>query len=232
MAAALLVALAGCSGGPTGAAVSDTTPSTVAGSPSTTALVTTTVPLPDLASSASPDFAAACRDERPTALVVGDSVLQGAQSELHAPLRERFDVTYDALRDRPTATGSRIVDRTAADDRQVLIVGLGLNDGPGVFEDDAYELLDNASGSELILWMTLPDARSHYPEVNEVLEDMSRDHPELELVEWGERADDDGEMTGGDGIHLTGEGDAALTELILSHLDDWLAVVPVCGDGN
>ena len=104
---------------------------------------------------------------RPTrVLVLGDSVMKGAEASVIAALPGR-EVVFDSEVSRSTGAGAAVIGQRGAD-WDVAVVLLGHNDGgsPGAYQPAARRTLDQLRVVPYVSWLTIHEVRPYYPDVN------------------------------------------------------------------
>lgn len=141
-------------------------------------------------------------------LVIGDSIILGTQGNIAADLPD-WDVVFDAAVSRSTDAGLAAL-AAHGTDFSVVVVALGANDGetPGVFTPRVAALLDALAGVPHVVWLTVHEARPYYARTNAIIRDQVARHPNAIAADWN-AAVRPGDV-GGDGLHLTGQGAAAM----------------------
>lgn len=157
---------------------------------------------------------------RPTrVLVLGDSVIKGAESAVIAGLPGR-EVVFDAEVNRSTGTGADIVAQRGAD-WDVAVVLLGHNDGgsPGVFQPAARSIIDQLRDVPYVSWLTIHEVRPYYPDVNHYVAGLQSEYPNLHVGDWNAIAAAHPEGLSGDGLHLNGTGASLMAGLVTEQVE-------------
>ena len=171
--------------------------------------------LPD-AAPATPTFP----PKRPTrVLVLGDSVMKGAEASVLASLPGR-EVVFDAEVNRSTGTGADIVAQRGGD-WDVVVVFLGHNDGgsPGVFQPAARRILDQLRDVPYVSWLSIHEVRPYYPGVNQFVAGLQQEYPNLHVGDWNAVANAHPEGVSGDGLHLNGTGADLMAGLVVDQVE-------------
>jgi hypothetical protein len=159
-------------------------------------------------------------------VVVTDSVAAGAGGPLGAALEDRgWDVTVDAVGSRTTLSGADAVGGGSID---TLVISLGANDGgnPETFRTRVDAVLDRARDVRRVYWLTIHEVRGYYVAANEILRDASEREPSLTILDWNALASDRPDLTAPGGLHLTGAGVEAMTQLVTDAVTADRAAVP------
>ncbi len=148
--------------------------------------------------------AATIGPDRPSVLVIGDSIILGTHGNIAANLPD-WNVVFDAAVSRSTADGLDVLAEHGTG-FSVVVVALGANDGetPGVFAPRVAALLDALAAVPHVVWLTIHEARPYYAAANAIIRDQVARHPNAIVGDWNAaiRAGD----VGGDGLHLTQQG--------------------------
>lgn len=158
--------------------------------------------------------------QRPTrVLVLGDSVMKGAEASVLASLPGR-EVVFDAEVNRSTGTGADIVAQRGGD-WDVVVVFLGHNDGgsPGVFQPAARRILDQLRDVPYVSWLTIHEVRPYYPGVNQFVAGLQQEYPNLHVGDWNAVANAHPEGVSGDGLHLNGTGADLMAGLVVDQVE-------------
>lgn len=159
--------------------------------------------------------AAAFPPDRPTkVLVLGDSVMKGAEAQFAPALPDR-DVTVDAEVNRSTGQGAEVIARRGTD-WDVVVILLAHNDGgsPGVYQPAANRILDQLATVPRVIWLTLHEVRPYYRDVNAFLRDQADRRPNLWVADWSAKVDATPGAVAGDGLHLRGPGQALMANFV------------------
>ncbi|HWJ63997.1 MAG TPA: hypothetical protein VNS19_18645 [Acidimicrobiales bacterium] len=158
--------------------------------------------------------------QRPTrVLVLGDSVMKGAEASVIAALPGR-EVVFDAEVNRSTGAGADVVAQRGAD-WDVAVVLLGHNDGgsPGAYQPAARSILDQLEGVPYVSWLTIHEVRPYYPDVNHFIAGLQGDYPNLHVGDWNAVANAHPEGVSGDGLHLNGTGADLMAGLVADQVE-------------
>lgn len=145
---------------------------------------------------------------------VGDSLNVGMEPYLDDELRG-WRLVHRNENGRRTAEG--VAELRALGDAlaQVVVVSLGTNDAgsdPAAFRGHVDEVLALAGPSRCIVWLTI--SLGGPEELNGVLEDAARRHPNLELADWATLVEEEPELLAVDGLHGTPDGYERRAELV------------------
>ncbi len=151
-------------------------------------------------------------------IVVGDSIVLAASEELVASAPSEWNVQIDAEVSRPTNVGHDIVRGNLAAITDTLVIGLGANDAasPEIFRKRASALLADVAAVPHVFWIEIAEVRDYYPGANATIRDLAAGYPNVSIVPWTGLATGTPGLTASDGLHLTGPGQQALADSILS----------------
>ncbi len=150
--------------------------------------------------------------------MVGDSIVLSASEELVASAPADWNVQIDAKVSRPTNVGHDIVRGNLAAITDTLVIGLGANDAasPDVFRKRAAALLADVANVPHVFWIEIAEVRDYYPMANANIRELANSYPNVSIVPWTALATGTPGLTASDGLHLTGPGQQALADAILS----------------
>jgi hypothetical protein len=97
-----------------------------------------------------------------------------------------------------------------------VVVEVGYNDPPDTFARSVEQAITAllAAGVQRILWVNMHEWQPQYPQMNRVLDEAARQHPELTLLDWRAYSRNKWSWFQGDGIHLTYEGAVAMATFL------------------
>lgn len=154
---------------------------------------------------------------RPRVLVVGDSIVLGAQDALVRTLGDRgWEAVVDARVSRPTSEGAAVLASLAPRPGDVVVVALGANDAGSLsaFRRRAGDVLDAARPASRVHWMTIREVRPVYGPANEVIREVTAARPDAAVIDWHAASEGSAGLTAADGLHLTASGAAAMARLV------------------
>jgi hypothetical protein len=155
-------------------------------------------------------------------LILGDSVMLGAHEELTARLgASGWQVTPVLAESLHTYDAPALVDEHRAAVGDVVVVGLGTNDGatPERLGGWIDGLMDRLQGVARVYWVNLPPFAGWVPAANAEIAAAQERWPRLRVIDWNTRAAGDASLRYADGIHLTVAGRAVMAELVGATLD-------------
>ncbi len=145
---------------------------------------------------------------------VGDSLNIGMEPSLDEELRG-WRLVHRNENGRRTAEGIAELRALGYDLGQVVVVSLGTNDAgidPAAFRGHVDEVLALAGPRRCVVWLTISHGGPE--ELNDVLEDAARRHPNLELADWAALVEEEPELLAFDGLHGTPDGYERRAELV------------------
>jgi hypothetical protein len=147
--------------------------------------------------------------------VVGDSVMQGAAPYL-GDLLEGWSVIADTRVGRFIDEANRVVLKRRKDVGQIAVLNLGNNyNGDEVaFAQSVDTALAGLTGVSHVIWVNTGEFEEDRAEVNEVLREAAKTHPNLTIVDWNSWWEQDDSLTSGDRVHLTPDGAQAYAALV------------------
>lgn len=153
-------------------------------------------------------------------LLIGDSVMastatrySGAMCEALVPLG--WQVEVDAETGRFIDFGDDVLDErlSAGWDVGVILLGNNYRDDQNEFRLRLEEMVQRLSPKPVVL-LTVTEFTPSRLEVNQVIFDLAGTYDNVLIVDWGATTAADTSLTGGDGLHLTDKGRAALAEQV------------------
>ncbi len=161
--------------------------------------------------------AAAQTETQRSLFVVGDSIVLGAQEEIVASAPAGWAARVDAKVSRGTDAGLDVVRANKASITDVLVIGLGANDGgsPGIFGPRVEALLAEVAHVPHVFWLEIAEVRPYYPGANAVVRDVASRYDNVSVIPWSALALSNPGLTADDGLHLTGPGQQAMADLVI-----------------
>ncbi len=150
-------------------------------------------------------------------VVVGDSVLLGAKSQLAARYDGAgWDATLDMAVSRSTTAGLTAIESHRDKLTDSLVIGLGTNDSgdTDAFRTKVTRVLAAVSQVPHVYWVSIAEVRPYYAAANQVLRDAAAFHPNLTVIDWAGFAGANGSVAGSDGLHLTPTGADEMANLV------------------
>lgn len=156
-------------------------------------------------------------EPEPRVLLIGDSVMLGAEPALRDALGG--SILFDAEVSRQMKQTPAVVEemRTAEEEFNVAVIHLGTN---GAFNAETFdEVMVSLSGVDRVIFVSASVPRRWEPIVNSALADGVQRWDNAHLVDWHTIASERPEWFGEDRVHLNGEGQAAYAALLLEAVD-------------
>jgi len=150
-------------------------------------------------------------------VVVGDSVILGAQSAMVGAFTNLgWAVTFDAAVSRSTAAGAAAIESHRGELTDTLVVNLGANDAgnTGAYRQRVEQIFASTAGVPNVYWLTIREVRDYYPAANQAVREAAAAYPNVTVLDWNAATAGSSGLTSSDGLHLTGAGAAAMTDLV------------------
>lgn len=156
----------------------------------------------------------------PRILVVGDSVILGAQGAVSQRLAG-WQLTFVAHESLSTLGAVGLVQANRAGAGSIAVVELGSNDGatPSILSARVDQIMNALTGVPRVIWVNLRTFADWVPAANTVFADAATRWPNLEIADWNAIATPRPDLVAVDGLHLGGPGAAAMAELVGTHVD-------------
>jgi lysophospholipase L1-like esterase len=162
----------------------------------------------------------------PRVLVLGDSVVLGAQGALDVRLAATgWQPVHVAAESLHVYEAGPIVDAVRPGFGDVAVVALGSNDGLDASELTVWvdDLMAHLRDVTRVYWVNLRQFREWVPAANAVLAAATQRWPNLRIIDWDARATPDPSLVYEDGLHLNFWGQIAMAELVGATLDEYAA---------
>jgi hypothetical protein len=163
-------------------------------------------------------------DDPPTALMVGDSILEGSSTAVTEAL-PGWTLTIDALVGRSSSGGVGVVE-SAAVASDVAVLELGTNDpDAAVFRTNADRILAAPAVDEadLIMWVTAHNPEPVTPAVNREIALALAAVPDATIAYWDRAVPPDALQP--DGVHLASGNEGVFADFLAPMLETWRAAV-------
>lgn len=144
--------------------------------------------------------------------ILGDSVILGTQYVINQELAG-WQVTLDAKVSRRMDQGLDVVAAKGGNLGRVVVVHLCTNWYGGDYGAVADRLISMLRGADRIVWATCVPWVGQINQANDAIKELPTRHPNLAVVDWAAVAGTPG-YTAGDGLHLQGQGQYALADLV------------------
>ena len=160
--------------------------------------------------------APSCAQQR-SVVVVGDSVILGAQGPMVAAFSNAgWGINFDAAVSRSTSAGAAAIDSHWMELTDSLVINLGANDAgnTAAYRQKVEQILSSTAGVPHVYWLTIREVRDYYPAANQAVREVAAGHPNVTVLDWNAATAGSTGLTARDGLHLTGSGAAAMTDLV------------------
>jgi lysophospholipase L1-like esterase len=151
-------------------------------------------------------------------VVVGDSIILGAQGPMVAAFTNLgWGINFDAAVSRSTSAGAAAIDSHWMELTDSLVINLGANDAGNTasYRQKVEQILSSTAGVPHVYWLTIREVRDYYPAANQAVREVAAAHPNVTVLDWNGATAGSTGLTSGDGLHLTGAGAAAMTDLVI-----------------
>ncbi|HSL10912.1 MAG TPA: hypothetical protein VLA82_06320 [Actinomycetota bacterium] len=162
--------------------------------------------------------------EPPTALMVGDSILEGSAAATTEALAG-WTLSIDALVGRPSSGGVEVVE-AASSSPDAVVVELGTNDHDAAsFRTNADRILAASvvADADLVVWITAHSPEQVTPEVNREIVRAVSTVPQATVADWDRAVPLD--ALNGDGVHLAPGSEGVFADFLAPVLETWRATV-------
>jgi hypothetical protein len=160
-------------------------------------------------------------------VVIGDSVILGAQADLYARLGfAGWNITaFAAAESFFTWNAPALVDQLRPFMGEVVVIELGPNDAAdlGLFSASIDQVMAHLQGIPRVYWVNMRQFRPWVPAANAEIAAAATRFPNLRVIDWDARSTPDLFTVGSDGLHLPPYGRAAMAEVVGVALDGYLA---------
>jgi lysophospholipase L1-like esterase len=160
----------------------------------------------------------------PRVLVLGDSVVLGAQGAMDARLAASgWQPVHVAAESFHVYDAGPVVDALRPGFGEIAVVALGSNDGLDASELTIWvdDLMAHLQNVRRVYWVNLRQFREWVPAANAVLSAATQRWPNLRIIDWDARATPDPGLVYDDGLHLNLGGQIAMADLIGTTLDEY-----------
>lgn len=153
-------------------------------------------------------------------IVIGDSVMastakrySGDMCSALVPLG--WQVELDAETGRFIEFGHEVLDArlSAGWDASVILLGNNYRDDQARYREELERMVQRLSPNPVVL-LTVSEFTPSRAQVNQVIFDLAELYANVLIVDWGATTAADPTLTGGDGLHLSNEGRAALAQQV------------------
>jgi lysophospholipase L1-like esterase len=162
-------------------------------------------------------WAAPLSAQQRSVVVVGDSVILGAQGPMVAAFSNAgWGINFDAAVSRSTSAGAAAIDSHWMELTDSLVINLGANDAgnTAAYRQKVEQILTSTAGVPHVYWLTIREVRDYYPAANQAVREVAAGYPNVTVLDWNAATAGSTGLTARDGLHLTGSGAAAMTDLV------------------
>jgi hypothetical protein len=164
----------------------------------------------------------------PGALLIGDSILDGAEPYIGQAL-PRWTMSFDAQIGRASLAGVTIASAWAPTWTNAVVVELGTNDeDPLAFGQHADAILASFSQVPVIFWVTVHSPSDVAPLVNQEIRRAIAATPNGVIANWNANAPPHAFIS--DGVHLTPERQGVFANFLTPLLSAWRTAAVGGGD--
>jgi lysophospholipase L1-like esterase len=163
-------------------------------------------------------WAAPSSAQQRSVVVVGDSIILGAQGPMVAAFSNAgWGINFDAAVSRSTSAGAAAIDAHWMELTDSLVINLGANDAGNTasYRQKVEQILTSTAGVPHVYWLTIREVRDYYPAANQAVREVAAGHPNVTVLDWNAATAGSTGLTSSDGLHLTGSGAAAMTDLVI-----------------
>lgn len=159
----------------------------------------------------------------PTASLVGDSIMEGAQTELIDGLTG-WQTSVDAVIGRSSSGGIAPVESWTPPPPDVVVVELGVNDqGLDAFVANAQRTLEVAAAADMVVWVTPHGPDAVTAEIDRAIPELVGALPNGQVADWNAAVPLD--ALSSDGVHLDTGSTHLFADFLLPILREWLDAV-------
>lgn len=163
----------------------------------------------------------------PSALLIGDSILDGAQTAVGVAL-PGWQLSIDAVVGRSSSGGIAPAESLAAPAPDVVVVELGVNDhDPAVFRQNADRILAAVAGADLVVWMTAHGPDPGVAAIDREIFSMMGTIPNGAIVDWDRAVPP--EILSSDGVHPLAGNESVFAGILGPVLETWRLAVTGLG---
>jgi len=162
-------------------------------------------------------FAPPAAAQQRNVVVVGDSIILGAQGPIVAAFNNAgWGITFDAVVSRSTSAGAAAIDSHWQELTDSLVINLGANDAgnTAAYRQKVEQILSSTAGVPHVYWITIREVRDYYPAANQALREVAAGFPNVSVLDWNAATAGSSGLTAGDGLHLTAAGARVMTDLV------------------
>lgn len=155
----------------------------------------------------------------PTAVLIGDSILEGASTALRERLPD-WTLTIDAEVGRSSVAGAPVAESLASLDVDLVVIELGVNDvdADGTAEA-AARIVASATTAGGLIWVNAHGPDPETDAVNDAIDAALGVAPHAALADWAAEAPPD--ALSSDGVHLSDPTGTPFVDFLSPILDGW-----------
>ena len=159
-------------------------------------------------------------DQPPSAFMIGDSILDGGQSDIVAGLPD-WSIGVDALIGRGSGGGVTVAESMSQPLPDVVLIELGVNDADAaVFAQNAQRILAAAGGADLVVWVTAHGPDPTTAGVNRAIFSAMGAMPNGAILDWDRLVPP--EDLSSDGVHPATGQEGLLASFVDPFLESWV----------
>ncbi|MFL5791001.1 MAG: hypothetical protein ACJ76A_05800 [Actinomycetota bacterium] len=159
----------------------------------------------------------------PTVQMIGDSILDGGQTEVVAGLPD-WTVTIDALIGRGSDGAAGVAESLPSPAADVVVIEIGVNDADASSTAaNAQRIISAEGGARLLVWLTAHGPEPQIPAVNAAIWDAMGPLPNGAVLDWDRLVPLD--ALSSDGIHPDVGKQGVLASILDPYLQGWLDAV-------
>ncbi len=159
----------------------------------------------------------------PTAQMIGDSILDGGQTDVVAGLPD-WTVTIDALIGRGSSGAAGVAEALPSPAADVVVIEIGVNDPDAALTTaNAQRSIEAQGGARLLVGLTAHGPEPQVPEVNRAIWDAMGPLANGAVVDWDRLVPLD--ALSSDGIHPDVGQQGVLASILDPYLQGWLDAV-------
>jgi hypothetical protein len=153
--------------------------------------------------------------------LLGDSILGSMAPQYTDEARDTlrplgWQVTIDAVTNRATPEGYRVLRNKRGQVGEVIVIQLGNNDGGDAegYSRNLGNILDLLADTKLVVLMTINEFKSSQAPINDVIYEKAAQYPNVRVIDWDTTIRDNPQYLVGDRLHLTESGAGFLADYI------------------
>jgi hypothetical protein len=159
----------------------------------------------------------------PTVQMIGDSILDGGQTEVVAGLPD-WTVTIDALIGRGSEGAAGVAESLPSPAADVVVIEIGVNDQEATTTGvNAQRIIAAQGGARMLVWLTAHGPEPQVPSINEAIWDAMGPLSNGAVLDWDRLVPLD--ALSSDGIHPDIGQQGVLASILDPYLKGWLDAV-------